>query len=140
MEDEQSKALECLLKRNPNPLEEDTVKELLQRHLESQHWQVTVKRGQTKGIDVEAKKASERWVIEAKGWGKGSEQQQGNYFLTALGELLQRMERDDTKYSLAFPDIPRYRALWDRLPSFAKRRTGISCLFVDSEAQVVEVQ
>ena len=85
MEDEQSKALERLIKRYPNPLEEDKVKDLLQRHLESQHWQVTVRRGQTKGIDVEATKASERWVIEAKGWANGSDQQQGNYFLNALG-------------------------------------------------------
>jgi len=138
--DEQRKALEWLLKRNPNPLEEDQVKGLLQRHLESKHWQVSVKPGQTKGTDVEATNATARWVIEVKGWGNGSEQQQGNNFLAALGELLQRMERDDAKYSLAFPDIPRYRRLWDRIPSFAKRRTGISCLFVDKEGRVVEVR
>ena len=139
MEDEEQKAIEWVLKRNPNPLEEDEVKDILQRHLQSQRWQVKIRRGQTKGIDVEATKSSERWVIEAKGWGSGREQQQGNYFLVALGELLQRMERDDAKHSLAFPDIPRYRALWDRIPRLAKQRTGISCLFVGTAGQVVEV-
>ena len=139
MEGEKRKALEWVLKRNPNPLEEDEVKDILQRHLESQDWEVKVRRGQTKGIDVEATRSTEHWVIEAKGWASGKEQQQGNYFLAALGEVLQRMERDDVKYSLAFPDIPRYRALWDRIPRLAKHRTGVSCLFVDKAGQVVEV-
>ena len=137
---DQKNALQELLKRNPNPLEEDQVKQLLQQYLESRGWQVKVKWGQTKGIDIEATNATAHWIIEAKGWARGWEPQQGNYFTTAIGELLQRMEFDDAKYSLAFPDIPRYRGLWERFPSLAKRRTGMSCLFVDKQGGIVESQ
>jgi hypothetical protein len=68
---EQEKALRELLERNTNPLEEDQVKQLLQRHLESHGWQVKVKWGQTKGIDIEATNATAHWIIEAKGWARG---------------------------------------------------------------------
>jgi hypothetical protein len=138
MSESQKKALEKLLKRNPHPLEEDQVKELLRRYLESQNWKVEIKMGKTRGIDIDARKGTARWIIEAKGWGGGSEQQQGNYFWTAVAEILQRMTLDDAEYSLAFPDIPRYQGLWDRFPNIAKRRTGISCLFVNKEGAVIE--
>lgn len=140
MDEQQRKAFERLLKRNPNPLEEDEVKELIRRDLQSRGWQVKVKPGRAQGIDIEATNGTERWVIEAKGWGAGSEQQQGNYFLGAVGELLQRMDRDDIKYSVAFPDIPRYRGLWDRFPALAKCRTRITCLFVGKDGGIVEFQ
>ena len=136
----EQKALERLLKRNPHPLEEDQLKEFLRQHLESQNWQVEVRMGKTHGIDIEARKGAARWIIEAKGWGGGSEQQQGNYFWAAIAEVLQRMTFVDAKYSLAFPDIPRYQGLWHRFPSLAKRRTGMWCLFVNKEGGVTESQ
>jgi hypothetical protein len=136
--EDQKKAFRKFLEKNPNRLEEDEVKELLRRHLESNGWQADVKRGKTRGIDIEATKGTARWIIEAKGWANGSEQQQGEYFKDVLGELLQRMRVDDAKYSVAFPDLPRYRRLWEQFPDLAKRRTGISCLFVDEQGGVVE--
>lgn len=138
--EDQQRLLQKLLKRNPNPLEEDQVKKLLQQHLESLGWQVKVRYARLQGSDIEATKDSSRWIIEAKGWAGAKEQQQGNYFLCAIGELLQRMAFDDAKYSLAFPDLPRYRGLWGRLPELAKRRTGMSCLFVDRQGGIAEVQ
>ncbi len=138
MNERQKEVLEKLLGRHPNPLEEDEVKDLLRKHLESRGWQVKVKAARVHGIDVEATNGTERWIIEAKGWAGGSEQQQGNYFLNALGEALQRMEEEHVKYSVAFPDIPRYRGLWERLPALAKRRTGVTCLFVTKEGDVVQ--
>ena len=140
MSESQREALEKLLKRNPHPLEEDQVKALLRRYLESQNWNVEVKMGKTRGIDIEAQKGNARWIMEAKGWGGGSKQQQGNYFWAAVAEILQRMTFDDAKYSVAFPDIPRYQALWNRFPNIAKRRTGISCLFVNKDGVVIESQ
>jgi hypothetical protein len=137
---DQQASLEKLLKRNPNPLEEDDVKRLLQSDLESRGRRVKVKYGRERGSDVDAQNGSAHWIIEAKGWGRGVEQQQGNYFLCALAELLQRMRLDEAKYSIAFPDLPRYRGLWERLPDAAKRRTGISCLFVSKDGSVVELQ
>ncbi len=137
--EEERKLLERLRKRNPNPLEEDEVKDLLQKHLEGRGWRVEeVKWGQEPGIDVLATRSGQRWIIEAKGWADGKEPQQGNYFGSALSELLQRMDDEKARYSLAFPDLPRYRGLWDRLPALAKRRAGIDCLFVDISGNVIE--
>ncbi|BDG48321.1 hypothetical protein PspKH34_28820 [Parageobacillus sp. KH3-4] len=51
-----------------------------------------------------------------------------NYFLTILGEILQRMEDPYAKYSIALPGIQQFLKLWDRLPLLAKMRTA---LFVD---------
>jgi hypothetical protein len=61
-----------------------------------------------------------------------------NYFLAVLGETLQRMRNPQAKYSIALPDIPQFRGLWRRLPELAKRRTGITALFVSDIGQVDE--
>jgi hypothetical protein len=42
-----------------------------------------------------------------------------NYFLGALGEILQRMEDPTAKYSIALPDLQQFRNLWKKLPSLA---------------------
>jgi hypothetical protein len=62
-----------------------------------------------------------------------------NYFLGVLGELLQRMSDPEAKYSIALPDLPQFRRLWERLPELAKRRTTISALFVSGSGDVEEV-
>jgi hypothetical protein len=54
-----------------------------------------------------------------------------NYFLAALGELLQRMDDTNARYSVAMPDLPQFRGLWERLPKLAKQRLGITALFVN---------
>jgi len=59
-----------------------------------------------------------------------------NYFLSILGEILQRMDDPEAKYSIALPDIKQFRLLWERFPSLAKKRTGISILFVDSNGKI----
>jgi len=62
-----------------------------------------------------------------------------NYFLSILGELLQRMDDPDARYSIALPDMKQFRRLWQRLPDLAKSRTEISALFVDGSGRVEEV-
>jgi hypothetical protein len=62
-----------------------------------------------------------------------------NYFLGALGELLQRMNDPNAKYSVAFPNLEQFRRLWARLPRLAKERTVISCMFVRADGEVTEV-
>ena len=62
-----------------------------------------------------------------------------NDFLGVLGRLLQQMSDPQAKYSVALPDLPRFRRLWIRLPELAKRRTGFSALFVDDAGRVEEV-
>jgi hypothetical protein len=119
-------------------LSEDDVKRKLQAWLESTGWKVAVAWGRTQGIDIDARQSDRRWIIEAKGRGS-RDPMRVNYFLGALGELLQRTSDPEAKYSIALPDLPQFRRLWERLPDLAKRRTGFSALFVDDSGRVEEV-
>jgi hypothetical protein len=118
-------------------LSEDEIKKVLKELLESQGWTVQVAWSRTPGIDVDAKRGSERWIIEVKGPGS-LQPMRVNYFIGILGELLQRMEDPTAKYSIALPDIKQFRGLWERLPKLAKERTGINALFIDLDGKVVE--
>ena len=91
-----------------------------------------------RGIDIEAFKDDQRWIIEAKGVGS-RDQMRVNYFLAILGETLQKMNDTQAKYSISLPDHRQYRNLWIRLPELAKSRTGITILFVGREGSVREV-
>lgn len=119
-------------------LSEDEVKRSLQAWLESAGWQVSIVWGKGHGIDLEAKRNGQRWIIEAKGCGS-RDPMRVNYFLGILGELVQRMNDPNARYSIALPDMKQYRGLWQRLPQLAKSRTTISALFVDSEGRVEEI-
>jgi len=48
------------------------------------------------GINVEALRKSERWIIEAKGGGS-RDAMRVNYFIAMLGETLQRMSDPDAR-------------------------------------------
>jgi hypothetical protein len=73
------------------------------------------------------------------GGGCGSRQpMRVNYFLAARGELLQRMDDEQARYSIALPDLPQFRWLWERLPKLAKSRTTITALFVRENGSVIE--
>lgn len=112
------------------PLSEDDVKGAVGDYLRAQGYSVTVAWGRARGIDIEATHPSEnRQVIEAKG-AVDSDQQQGNYFLGALGELLQRMSDTEAIYALALPDNRRYRGLVRRLPMLARERLGLRVYWV----------
>ena len=113
----------------PDFIAEDDVKRTLQKWLEASGWAVKVVFGKGRGIDIEATRGPRRWVIEAKGQGSLSAMRV-NFFLGALGELLQRMSDPQARYSIAMPDLPQYRRLWERVPRLAKERTGVSALFV----------
>lgn len=119
-------------------LSEDAIKGILEKWLIAQGWNVKVAWGHVHGIDIDAIKESERWVIEVKGQGSLSPMRV-NYFLGILGETLQRMEDPNAKYSIALPDIQQFRNLWRRLPFLAKSRTGITALFVDKDGNVSEI-
>ena len=62
-----------------------------------------------------------------------------NYFLHALGEILQRMNNKEAKYSIAFPDLKQFRNLWERLPQLAKERTQATALFINFDGKVEEI-
>lgn len=116
-------------------LSEDDIKQYLKTWLESNGWVVRVAWGKSHGVDLIATQAGKRWLIEAKGPGSRSAMQH-NYFLSILGEILQRMDDAQAHYSIAFPDLKVYRNLWFRLPAIAKQRTGIDMLLVSNDGTV----
>jgi hypothetical protein len=118
-------------------LSEDDLKRNLQAWVDAAGWQVQVIWGRGRGIDIEAQRGGQRWIIEAKG-SATLDAMSVNYFLAILGELLQRMTDTDARYSIALPDMKQFRRLWRMLPSIAKARTGITALFVAPSGEVSE--
>jgi hypothetical protein len=61
--------------------------------------------------------------------------QQVNYFLGAVGELLQRMSDASATYGLVLPDSQQYRGLAARLPALAwqRLRLRLTVLFVSKD-------
>jgi hypothetical protein len=120
-------------------LSEDEIKKVLKVWLSEQGWSVKIAMGQAPGIDIEAIRGKERWIIEVKGIGSRP-QMRVNYFLSVLGETLQRMDDPAALYSLALPDLQQFKKLWGRLPTLAKNRTQISVLFVSESGAVAHVK
>jgi hypothetical protein len=112
-----------------NLLSEDEVKEAVRAHLAADGWTVDVAWGRQRGIDIDARRDTERLIIEAKGE-VALQPQQVNYFLGALGELLQRMDDPTARYGVALPDNRQYRGLVERLPALAKERLELVVYFV----------
>ena len=124
--------------KSTNEMQEDEIKVILANYLNHNGWQTKLAMGKEHGIDIDATKGSDRWIIEVKGCGSRNAMRV-NYFLAILGETLQRMSDPNAKYSIALPDMQQYRKLWERLPQLAKERTGISVLFVSEDNQIEEV-
>ena len=129
-----SEELKTVAGTDADGLGEYDVKKALVRWLARDGWTAKVVWGRQRGIDIEATRGSERWIIEVKGCGS-RDAMRVNYFLAILGETLQRMDSPDARYSIALPDMRQFRRLWKRLPALAKNRTQITALFVeDSES------
>jgi hypothetical protein len=111
------------------PLTEDEVKQGVKEFLEAKGFHVTIAWGRDRGIDIEAVSASDILLLEAKGSAQNPPQQV-NYFLGALGELLQRMTEPNAAYGLALPDNAQYRGLVSRLPLLVWERLRFTVLFV----------
>jgi hypothetical protein len=119
---------------------EDEVKTAVKTWLESEGWTVNVAWGRERGIDVDAHRRSQRLIIEAKGEAPPGPQQV-NYFLSALGEIAQRMNDPVARYGLALPDHSQYRKLVARLPALARERLKLDVLFVTrDEGQLIVEQ
>lgn len=120
-------------------LQEEDIKHVLCDHLTKEGWTVQVAWGHSRGVDINAQRGDEQWLIEVKG--PGSRQpMRVNYFLSILGEMLQRMDNPNARYSIALPDMKQYRGLWERLPELAKKRTMIDLLLIDSEKNIIEIK
>lgn len=123
--------------QNVELLSEDMLKKHLEKWLIQNGWKAEVAWGHQQGIDICAEKENKRWIIEVKGIGS-RQPMRVNYFLSILGETLQRMDDPNAEYSIALPDMQQYRNLWNRLPHLAKQRTEISILFVDEHGIVTQ--
>lgn len=119
-------------------LTEDTVKSALKQVFEADGWHTEVHYGHTQGIDIEAMRDVVRFVLEAKAEGS-SDQERGNYFDGALGELLRRMNAPDARYGLALPAHRRYTGLVERLPLWIRQRLGLWFFFVRPTQNGLEV-
>lgn len=116
-------------------LQEEDIKRILHDKLVADGWHVKVAWGRNRGVDIDAVRGKERWMIEVKGPGSRNEMQ-NNYFVGILGEILQRMDDQYARYSIAFPQIDKFRRLWDELPELAKKRTQIDLLLVDKDGRI----
>jgi len=110
-------------------LKEDEVKAAVRDYLTAHGYEVVVAWGHERGIDIEARRSEERILIEAKGEAS-LQPQNANYFLGALGELLQRLDDPDAFYGLGLPDNRQYHGLVDRLPTLARERLNLVVFFV----------
>lgn len=122
-------------KENTSLLSEEAVKKILNDYLIGQGWQTDVAWGGKHGIDIDARRNSERWIIEVKGSGSLNPMRV-NYFISILGETLQRMDSPHARYSIALPDLQQFRNLWSRLPALAKQRTTIDIIFVSEDGSI----
>ena len=115
---------------------EDEAKKIIAKYYEDRGYSTEVAWGHKHGIDIVAKKeGEERIIIEVKGCGSRPEMRV-NYFLSILGEILQRMDDAQAKYYIALPKMDQYINLWDRLPELAKRRTEVGLILVDTAGSV----
>jgi hypothetical protein len=114
---------------------EDRIKAVVGSWLKRQGWQVNVAWGNGHGIDIDARRGKESWIIEAKGTGT-TDQSRANSFLQILGEILQRMDSPEARYSIALPSHPQYRRLWQNLPTLAKARIDVTVLWIDENLNI----
>jgi hypothetical protein len=103
---------------------EDEAKRAIHSELTRDGWQVTIAWGHKPGIDIVAQRNGERLVLEAKGEGSHLPMRV-NFFLGALGELLQRMDSPGAMYGLVLPAHRQYVGLILRLPAWVKARLGL---------------
>jgi hypothetical protein len=120
-------------------LSEDEVKAAVRDYLVADGWAVTIAWGHARGVDIDAQRGDERLLLEAKGEVK-LQPQQVNYFVAALGELVQRMADPTARYGLVLPDNRQYRGLVSRLPAFAIERLGLVVYFVERAGDGCRVQ
>jgi len=117
---------------------EDEVKAAMKSTLEGRGYEVHVKWGKKSGSDILAVIGGNRLVIEAKGEGS-TRQMLGNYFLSALGEILQRMSEIGTEYGVALPAHSSYVELVLKLPKHVREALQLNFYFVRPTGTTHEV-
>jgi hypothetical protein len=88
-------------------LSEEEVKQAVNSALLAEGWTTRVKWGYEQGIDIDARRGSERLVLGARGDGPISPTRL-NYFVGVLGELMHQADSPDCRYGLALPAHPQF--------------------------------
>jgi len=117
---------------------EDEVKAAMKSTLEGCGYEVHVKWGKKSGSDILAVIGGRRLVIETKREG-AYRQMLGNYFLNALGEILQRMSDTSASYGIALPAHASYVELVLKLPKRVREALQLDFYFVRSRETTYEV-
>ena len=119
-------------------LNEDEIKCVLDKFFRENGWEIVgIKYGNNEGVDFEAKNDKLYWKIEVKSEYKRT-QANRNSFLEVWGEILTRMDKANTYYGVAFPDIERYRYLCSNITPEAKKRIKVFILFFKIEEHVLQ--
>lgn len=95
-------------------LDEDTVKTSVADFLRSRGYTVSVGKKRERGADMRATKDGLKLIVEAKGEGSRSEMF-NNFFISILGEVLQRMNEQAAEYGIALPAHRKYARLIEEL-------------------------
>lgn len=119
-------------------MSEEDIKRIINDKLTAEGFTTEVAWGHQHGVDISAKRGEQRMLIEVKGPGSRPPMRV-NYFLSILGEILQRMSDDKAEYYIALPDMDVYRNLWKRLPDLAKRRTQIRLMLVAEDDAITVI-
>ena len=118
-------------------LSEKLIRQNLENYLTERGWEIEDIRSTNRGIDLNARMHVIRWTIRANCFQLSREGIVVS-FVSAIGEIVQRMNDPNRRYSIVLPDIPPFRRLWDRLPDTAKERIQITALFVQSTGNIIE--
>jgi hypothetical protein len=114
----------------PEELDEETVKQVIAKFLEQNGYSVTVGRKRERGPDLRADKSGSKLIAEVKGEGT-LPAMFNNYFLNALGEILQRMRTDVAEYGIALPAHEKFVRLTYELPDVARQIIRLNFYFVE---------
>lgn len=129
--------------KNDGFLPERNIKHILYSYLKLNGWNYELIEPINREAYIVANRHAERWAIGIK----GSESFNKSFstksiidsFNSILGAVLQMMDDQNSKYSVALSDTKPFRVLWDKLPVLVKDRTGITALFVNQCGLVEEI-
>ena len=117
-------------------MSEEMVKIAVAGFLENQRYTVAVGKQRERGADIRATKEGLNLIIEAKGEGSRPEMF-NNYFLSGLGEILQRMSQRASEYGVALPAHRKYARLIDELSySFVRYPLRLNFYLVGEDSGV----
>jgi hypothetical protein len=116
-------------------IEEDEVKKAIKITLEQNGWKINkTAMGNTHGVDIAASKEPNiKLLIEAKGEGSLNPMRV-NYFLGALGELLQKMDSPNNQYAIGLPAYTQFAKLIIRLPNWIKTHLRLKFYLVKKKS------